>query len=128
MSLLNATLTLLLLSGPVFDAEKPQFQFESPERLVSSGEPIDVTVGHAAPYLHDFDGDGVLDLLVGEFGNEPFPQDRLPSKYRSEPGEPSGYSQGRLRIYKNHGSNSSPEYRGFEYLKAGAEFASIPST
>ena len=102
--------------------------FDPPVRIQAAGKPIDVTVGHAAPYLHDFDGDGLRDLLVGEFGKEPFPQDRLPVKYRSESGKASGYAQGRLRIYKNYGTEYSPEYRGFEYLKAGNEFASIPST
>ena len=128
--MVNITLVVLLLSGAgesIEPLEELTSQFASPVRIISSGEPIDVLVGHAAPYLHDFDGDGLKDLLVGEFGKESFPGDRLPAKYRKSEGD-SGYAQGRLRIYKNYGSKFSPEYRGFEYLKAGEEFASIPST
>ena len=119
---------LFQLSGTSLQQDEIRFQFSPPVRVESSGKPIDVTVGHAAPYLHDFDGDGLKDLLVGEFGDVPFPNDRLPSSYRSSEGESSGYSQGRLRIYKNYGSAKKPIYRDFYYLKAGDEFSSIPST
>ncbi len=119
---------ILHASGISSVQESSPYQFAPPERITSSGEPIDVTVGHAAPYLQDFDGDGIRDLLVGEFGKEPFPQERLPESYRSTSGKSGGYAQGRLRIYKNYGSEVKPEYRGYEYLKAGDEFASIPST
>ena len=38
-------------------------------RLVRVGkEPIDVSVGHAAPMMRDWDSDGTSDLLVGQFG------------------------------------------------------------
>lgn len=38
-------------------------------RLVRvNGEPIDVSVGHAAPMMRDWDSDGTSDLLVGQFG------------------------------------------------------------
>ena len=89
---------------------------------MSAGAPIDVTVGHAAPYVIDFDGDGLRDLLVGEFGDQPYPQERLPE------GAKGTYEQGRLRIYRNCGTNAAPIFKGFEYLRAGKEYASIPST
>ena len=38
-------------------------------RLVRvGGDPIDVSVGHAAPMMRDWDADGISDLLVGQFG------------------------------------------------------------
>jgi hypothetical protein len=48
-------------------------------RIVAGGAAIDVTTGHAAPYVRDFDGDGTKDLLVGEFGDGEFPVDELPA-------------------------------------------------
>lgn len=92
-----------------------------PERITAAGAPIDVTVGHAAPYVMDFDGDGVRDLLVGEFGDGEFPAARLPMQKGS-------FVHGRLRIYKNHGSDHKPRFERFEYLMAGGVPASIPST
>ncbi|SVD51510.1 uncharacterized protein METZ01_LOCUS404364, partial [marine metagenome] len=41
-------------------------KFATPVRIEANGKPIDVTTGHAAPYVYDFDGDGTRDLLVGE--------------------------------------------------------------
>ena len=54
----------------------------SPVRVQASGSPIDVTVGHAAPFLRDMDGDGIRDLLVGEFGNALFDGSRMPPQRR----------------------------------------------
>jgi len=76
---------------------------KAPVRLQANGQDITVDVGHAAPYLHDWDRDGVRDLLVGQFG------------------------EGKLRIYRNHGTNAQPDYRDFEYFKTGADFGTIPS-
>ena len=47
-----------------------------PVPITAAGEPIDVE-GFAAPFVGDFDEDGQLDLLVGQYG------------------------QGRLRIYRS---------------------------
>lgn len=76
-------------------------QFETPFRLQAGGKPIDVDVGHAAPYVVDFDGDGVRDLLVGQFG------------------------QGRCRIYKNTGSDAAPQFGEFKFLEAGGKVAEV---
>ncbi len=101
-------------------------QLAPPTRLQSAGELIDVTVGHAAPYLFDVNQDGLLDLLVGEFGDADFPTERLPKQYADT--EPGRYSQGKLRIYLNNGTARHPQYSEFTYLKAGAEDASVPTT
>lgn len=60
-------------------------------------EVLDVEhTGHAAPFVADFNKDGIVDLLVGEF-------------YR-----------GRLRIYENAGTNSEPRFHGYRLFQDGA--------
>jgi len=98
----------------------------SPIRIHANGSPIDVTVGHAAPYLRDMDGDGLRDLLVGEFGDVPFDTSRLPAATHKKWGDE--FSQGKLRIYRNIGSDTNPVFGGFTYLQAGGKDASIPTT
>ena len=88
-------------------------------RLLTGDKPIDVTTGHASPYVYDFNGDGKRDLLVGEFGS---------GTYRGETTSKSSLANARLRVYLNKGSNASPRYDGFKYLQAGGENASVPST
>ena len=95
------------------------YRFASGVRLMTGGKPIDVTTGHASPYVYDFNGDGKRDLLVGEFGS---------GTYRGETTSKSSLANARLRVYLNLGSNASPRYDGFKYLQAGGENASVPST
>ncbi len=95
------------------------YQFAPGVRLLTGDKPIDVTTGHAAPYVYDFNGDGKRDLLVGEFGS---------GTYRGETTSKSSLANARLRVYLNKGSNASPRYDGFKYLQAGGENASVPST
>jgi len=76
-------------------------QFQPPFRIQAGGKPIDVDVGHAAPYVVDFDGDGVRDLLVGQFG------------------------KGRCRIYRNTGTDAAPQFGEFEFLDAGGKVAEV---
>ncbi len=95
------------------------YRFAQGERLLAGDKPIDVTTGHASPYVYDFDGDGNRDLLVGEFGSGVF---------RGETTTDNSVVNARLRIYLNKGTNDSPRYDGFKYLQAGGENASVPST
>jgi hypothetical protein len=60
-------------------------------------EVLDVEhMGHAAPFVGDYNNDGVNDLLVGEF------------------------YKGRLRIYENAGTNSEPRFEGYRVFQDGA--------
>ena len=63
---------------------------------------ISVPVGYAAPFLIDWDGDGLDDLLVGQFG------------------------YGRIRIYKNRGTAKQPKYEDFTYFQAGGTTGAVP--
>lgn len=99
---MNLRFTSLLLASACFGTANATAQgFEPPFRLEAEGKPIDVEIGHAAPYLYDFDGDGVRDLLVGQFG------------------------QGRCRIYKNEGTATAPKFSKFEWFQAGGDVASV---
>ncbi len=81
----------------------PAQTFLDPVRLTAAGKPITTDIGHSAPYVHDIDGDGVRDLLVGQFG------------------------QGKLRIYRNQGTNAKPDYEAHRWFKAGGDIATVPA-
>jgi WD40 repeat protein len=72
-----------------------------PVRITAAGKPIDVD-GFAAPFMGDFDEDGTNDLLVGQVG------------------------YGRLRIYRNVGTNARPKFDSFEWFTAGGRIACVP--
>lgn len=78
-------------------------ELEPPVRLEAGGKPIDTDIGHAAPFVCDFDGDGVKDLLVGQFGD------------------------GVLWIYHNEGTNSQPKLAAGVKFKQGQEDGRVPS-
>ncbi len=79
-------------------------ELAAPKQVLVAGEPIAVKVGHAAPLVIDFDGDGVRDLLVGQFGD------------------------GKLNIFKNTGTNASPILAAGVFLQAGGKDATIPAS
>jgi hypothetical protein len=99
-----------------------------PVRIQAADKAIDVTTGHAAPYVLDFDGDGKRDLLVGEFGDGEFPNNELPECLSAGWKKGGRFANGRVRIYKNHGTNTTPRFEDFEYLRAGGGVATVPIT
>lgn len=77
---------------------------EEPVRLTTrDGTAIDTDVGHAAPLAHDWDGDGDLDLLVGQFG------------------------EGKLKIYLNEGGGKTPRLSAASLFKQGSEDGRVPT-
>jgi hypothetical protein len=74
-----------------------------PVRVEAAGKPIDTAVGHAAPFMADFDGDGVKDLLVGQFG------------------------EGILWIYRNVGTNERPRFAAGVKFKEGTKDGRVPT-
>ena len=74
-----------------------------PVQLQAGGRPINVDMGHAAPFVADVKGDGRMVLLVGQFG------------------------QGKLRLYPNIGTRREPKFDQFEWFQAGGKVASVPA-
>jgi hypothetical protein len=127
-SKIHSTSVLLLCAALAGQAPPQSNELQPPVRILASGKPIDVTTGHAAPYVLDFDGDGVRDLLVGEFGDGEFPVDQLPAKLEKGWKQPDAFANGRLRIYKNRGTDAEPRFEDFTFLQAGGADATIPIT
>src|SRR5262245_47815857 len=74
-----------------------------PVQITVGGKPLDIErIGHAAPFVGDFDGDAIRDLLVGQF------------------------DEGRLRIYRNVGTNARPRFESYTWFRAGGAIASVP--
>ncbi|MFO0852717.1 MAG: hypothetical protein U0871_29765 [Gemmataceae bacterium] len=84
-------------------AADPPAVFEKPVRLTAVGKPIDhgAAWGHAGPWVADADGDGVPDLVVGDFS-------------------------GLFTVYRNTGTAAKPVYAAGAKLKAGGVDAKVP--
>ncbi len=96
------SLTLALVAAAASTARAGD-DLQPPVRLEAGGEPMDCDVGHAAPFAHDWDGDGLWDLLVGQMGG------------------------GKLRIYRNVGTATEPRFEDYVVFKAGEAEGTVPS-
>lgn len=97
-----ATLGASLLMFGAF-GDDPSAELMPPVRIEAAGKPIDTAVGHAHPLVVDFDGDGVQDLLVGQFG------------------------EGILWIYRNEGTNAQPKLAAGVKFKDGSKDGRVPT-
>lgn len=93
----------LLALVAVAPAPDPARELLPPVRLHAAGKPIDTDIGHAAPFVADFDGDGVKDLLVGQFGD------------------------GILWVYRNIGTDRNPKYAAGVKFKDGGKDGRVPT-
>jgi hypothetical protein len=84
-------------------ADEPTPGLAPPVKINAGGKPINVDVGHAAPCVADFAGDGVMHLLVGQFGD------------------------GKLRVYRNVGTKSEPRFDEFTWFLKGEEGGKVPA-
>ncbi|MEN8149422.1 MAG: VCBS repeat-containing protein [Planctomycetota bacterium] len=102
---LTLTAVLALAGCVVSDKTTPTKAgpFAEPVKLAAGGEVIEVEVGHADPFVVDLNGDGKLDLLVGQFGG------------------------GKLLFFANTGTNEAPVLAKGEFLKAGDAELKVPS-
>jgi hypothetical protein len=69
--------------------------------IEASGNPITVSGGHADPCVVDWDGDGLKDLILGEF------------------------TYGRIRFYPNSGTNNNPYFTTFSYLESDGSIIQV---
>lgn len=98
---MRSCIIMLVLGVAAAAAVPPEFY---PYTLVhANGVPIEVTSGHADPCVIDWDGDGIQDLLLGQYGS------------------------GNIRFYANSGTNDSPIFTVFEYVQADGSPISVPS-
>ena len=99
---LAAALPAALLASPLNAEDRGELA--PPVRVTVAGKPLDVGgVGYAAPFVGDCDGDGVHDLLVGQF------------------------AEGKLRIYRNEGTNDRPRFETFTWFLEGKPEGRVPT-
>ena len=91
---------VLGLPGPAGETAR---DLAPPVRLEAAGKVIDTEVGHAAPCVGDFDGDGVPDLLVGQFG------------------------EGILWVYRNEGTAAKPKLAAGKQFMEGKKDYRVPT-
>ncbi len=89
-------MTLLILASMTLAGANASV-FAPPFRVQAEEGYINVAQCHAAPVYEDIDGDGVKELLVGQFG------------------------EGRIRLYRNHGTNERPVFKEHMLLQAGGK-------
>lgn len=91
-------LSIVLLAIGFLFAQTPVFR--PAEYVYANSTPIDVEY-YGSPFFYDWDGDGVRDLLTGQF------------------------HYGRVRFYKNVGTNEAPQFNTYEFLQADGSYIQV---
>ena len=94
---MHPSLVLCLLAGG-----DPAAELAPPFLVEAAGAPIDVDGGNAAPAWHDLDGDGLPELVVGQF------------------------ERGCVRVYPNVGRAGAPRFGTWHFLRAGEDLLEVP--
>ena len=102
-SMIATSILSAVQAAPQPQTPPPVSPFLPPVRLEAGGAPIDTEIGHAAPFVGDFDEDGVNDLLVGQFGG------------------------GVLWICRNEGTNAAPKLAKPVKWKEGKPEGVVPT-
>jgi hypothetical protein len=94
---MNARFTMLVAGVCLMARSAIAGDLLPPIPVLVGNDVLDVEhMGHAAPFVADYNNDGVQDLLVGEF------------------------YKGRLRIYENIGTNPEPRFESYRVFQDGA--------
>ena len=94
-------LTLLICVVAVTFAQVPKFEFS--ENIKCGGQAIN-DVSFPTMFVTDWDGDGLKDLIVGEFS-----------------------PNGKVRLYKNVNTNKAPEFDSYTYMQANGSDIKLSS-
>ena len=100
---MNAALSLGFIGLVLLPHGGENAELAAPFRVKAGESFIDVEVGHAAPLFTDFDGDGLDDLLVGQFG------------------------EGKLRVYRNVGTLGEPRFTEHKLFQAEGADGKVPT-
>jgi len=82
-------------------AQLPKFALQG--KLKCNGQDI-TDISWPSSCVTDWDGDGLKDLLIGEFA-----------------------PNAKVRFYKNTGTNKAPEFKSYAYIKANGEDIKLTS-
>ena len=107
---MNAPFALSLIGFALLSSGEENNELTAPFRVKAGDAFIDVEVGHAAPLFMDFDGDGLEDLLVGEFGSDAGSGD-----------------EGKLRVYRNVGTKGEPRFTEHKLFQAEGADGKVPT-
>ena len=103
MKVLHTLMLAAAVAGPSA-LSAGDYKFSDPRQVLGGDKAIEIeSPGYAAPSLADLNGDGVLDLLVGQF------------------------KEGKIGFYKgSKGEDGKLSFGAHEWLQAGGEVAKIP--